>query len=282
MGMILKNLKIKMKVQICLLVLIHVLSANAFLFGGETWDDLKVTWSANPLGGFNSLPRTVNDAVYYGWKLEKSCGQVNGNRYILDNDRAVILVFDNLGNIAGIASSLPKGLPFNFPSAKQAEYMTDEGDSYTITGYFSDPESVCSRSTKRQSTGDRLVVKGDSKTLNIPIEETNVVEEGFFTKGGCFYTMGQHYWADLTGPLNANSKGEDFLPLFILYNKGVLNGFGWAFNADLPGPRYEHPTEDVLGSFFTDVPVGLSDPNQAGVLSTLHIYMDSTPLLNFC
>ena len=94
--------------------------------------------------------------------------------------------------------------------------------------------------------------------------------------------QGQHYWADMTGPLNADSKGENFVPLFLLYNKGALNGFGFAFNADLPGGRYEHPSISNLASFFTEVPTGLSDPTQAGTLSTLHIFMDSTPFTNFC
>jgi len=72
------------------------------------------------------------------------------------------------------------------------------------------------------------------------------------------------------------------LPIFLLYNKGKLNGFGWALNADLPSSRYEHPPVSALSAFFQSAPKFLSDPKQTGILSTLHIYMDSTPLLNFC
>ena len=62
-----------------------------------------------------------------------------------------------------------------------------------------------------------------------------------------------------------------------------MNGFGFAFNADLPSSRFEHPPLGALGAFFQNgIPAWMSDPAQAGTLSTLHIYMDSTPLLNFC
>ncbi len=93
------------------------------------------------------------------------------------------------GNIAGIASSVPKGLPFNFPSIKQQDFFEDQGDSFVISGYFTDPDSICSKNVQRQSTGDRLIIKGSKKQLSIPIDESQTQAESFFTKGGCFPTM---------------------------------------------------------------------------------------------
>jgi hypothetical protein len=63
---------------------------------------------------------------------------------------------------------------------------------------------------------------------------------------------------------------------------GELNGFGWAFNADLSSSRYEHPDKNVLSYFFKDIPQFFYDPTKSGTLSTMHIYLDSTPQLNFC
>jgi hypothetical protein len=96
--------------------------------------------------------------------------------------------------------------------------------------------------------------------------------------------MGVHYWADLTGPLGLKTEADNFVPMFLQYNKKKLNGFGWGFNANLTSinNRFEYPTPDVLGSFFKVVPEFMSDPTKASVLSTLHVYMDSTPQLNFC
>jgi hypothetical protein len=115
-----------------------LLSTEAFLFGGDKWDDLKVTWGINPFGSGNfvSLPRTEQEAIGKGWAKEKSCGQVNGNRYVLKGDRAVMLIFAKSGLIAGIASAIPKGLPFNFPSSAQQQYFNDEGIKIFIEYYI--------------------------------------------------------------------------------------------------------------------------------------------------
>ena len=54
---------------ILITILASIACSQAFLFGSDVaWDDLKVTWGPNPLSSyyFNSMPRTVEDAVYYG------------------------------------------------------------------------------------------------------------------------------------------------------------------------------------------------------------------------
>lgn len=208
-----------------LLVAIFIASTEAFLFGSDlTWDDLKVTWGPNPLSSsyFNSMPRTRDAAIQAGWKLEKSCAQVNGNRYTLNDSRQVILIFNTAGRIAGIASMIPKGLPHNYPSAKQAEYFQDEGDYFTVNAYFQDPTTVCSTrasSTKSFETGDRVIIVGDGKTLNIPLVQNQVGMP--FSKGGCFPTMGRHYYGHVDNkPFTTAIKADQTLPIFLLYNNG--------------------------------------------------------------
>lgn len=261
---------------------------GAFLFNnlkdGTNWNDLKVTWGINPFdsNNFQSLPRTEAEAKSKGWVKEKDCSKVNGNRYIINGDRAVMLIFNSLGIIAGIGSYVPKNLPFNFPSSKIQSLFVDEGDFFTISAYFVDPNSVCSPSASaRQVTGDRLIVKGSTKELKIPLQQKDI--EPFWTQGKCFYTMGVHFWANIDGTeLNEDTPADNFAPLFLLYNQGKLNGFGWAFNADLSSKRFEHPDQSVIGRFFNKTPKFFSDPSKVGKLSTLHIYFDSTPQLNFC
>lgn len=51
-------------------------------------------------------------------------------------------------------------------------------------------------------------------------------------------TIGVHYWLDATRDMSC----DRFFPVFLLYNGGVLNAFGWAFQADLSSSRYEHPS----------------------------------------
>ena len=39
---------------------------------------------------------------------------------------------------------------------------------------------------------------------------------------------------------------EDSFPMFLMYNNGELNTFGWAFQVELQEPIWEHPrTEDL-------------------------------------
>lgn len=52
-----------------------------------------------------------------------------------------------------------------------------------------------------------------------------------------FFT-GVHYWYAATRDMSC----DNFFPVFLLYNGGVLNAFGWAFQADLSSSRFEHPT----------------------------------------
>ena len=268
---------------IFLILLVFIISSEAFLFGAnEAWNDLKVTWGINPFGSNNfvSLPRTEQEARNKGWVKEKNCSQVNGNRYILKGDNAVLLIFSSSGLIAGIASQIPKGLPYNFPSNAQQQFFDDEGDHFTISAYFIDPANVCKPTLGKQSTGDRLVIKSSHKEVNVPLTSSEV--QNFWTLGQCFYTMGVHYWADVTGPLSEKTESENFAPFFLLFNKGNLNGFGWAFNADLSSNRYEHPTTSVLDHFFKKTPQFFFDPKKSRTISTVHIYLDRTPHLNLC
>jgi hypothetical protein len=76
------------------------------------WDNLKVTWGINPFSheNFVGMPLTEADAKAQGWTKEKSCGEVNGNRYMFMGDTAVLLIYNTHGNISGLATALPKGI----------------------------------------------------------------------------------------------------------------------------------------------------------------------------
>ena len=57
-----------------------------------------------------------------------------------------------------------------------------------------------------------------------------------------FLATGQHYWYNISRDMDC----ENFFPVFLLYNGGRLNGFGWNTQGDLKSSRYEHPTADKL------------------------------------
>jgi hypothetical protein len=188
------------------------------------WDDLKITWSLNPFdtNSFMRVPRTEAEALDQGWTKERNCSQdFLGNRYLLNGDRAVMLLFDWRGNIAGMSAGIPKGLPY-IPSAKTKKLFTDEGDFYSISAYFTDPETVCTETKEvTRRTGDRLIFKSQSTRIQVPMEQINLTS--FWTPGQCISSMGMHYWSEAEGPVSKITLQNDFLPIFLLYNNGKLN-----------------------------------------------------------
>lgn len=178
-------------------------------------------------------------------------------------------------------------MAFNYPSPSIQKFFNDEGTFWSITAYFTDPANICSKNISSQpqsnanSLGDRIVIVSDRISVNLPLNESDV-NSSFWTRGKCFWTMGRHYWGDVSGQVNAETKVDNFLPFFLMYNNRKLNAFGWVFNADLSSPRYEHPSVKMFKYFTNEVPKEFLDPTMTGILSSMHIYFDKTPRLNFC
>ena len=235
---------------------------------------------------FNSMPRTVQDAVNRGWKRDVGCTEgFNGNRFILNDDREVILIYDSNGLIAGMATSTRKGNKPEFPSKRLEPYLDDEGDYWTFSTYFTDPKKVCQKSSIGtwlwDGTGDRLVFASKKTSLEIPLKE-NELNKTFWTQGMCVKSMGMHYWLNLDGPFGKDSKRDSAFPAFLLYNNGKLNAFGWIWYTYTKSPKIEKVRPAILGGFIRNPPDWMFDPEQAATpfLSSLHIYLDSAPLSN--
>ncbi|XP_064603751.1 uncharacterized protein LOC135469143 [Liolophura sinensis] len=265
--------------------------SNALFFGnnGDKWDALKVTWDINPLSSFAfaSMPRTVGEARNEGFTQETSRCEASaskpflGSRYLKDGDNAVMLLYDRHGYIAGIQVGIPKGLPRNYPSSMMTPPWIAEGNRYILTAYFVDPASICtsgrtSAMYESQGTGTGLYIQNGTdpvhNVLSIPHQEAAIANTKW-TKGKCFKTMGMHYWYNLREDMSC----DDFQPIFLLYNNGKLNAFGWAINADLQSHRFEHPPLASIGAFMEVPPKCLASQ---GRLSTMHIYMTDNPVLH--
>lgn len=192
------------------------------------WNALKVTWGINPFGpAFADLPRNVNDAIRIGWTKIKGCSDgAVGDRYVLKGDESVVLIYNLAGEVSGVAQHIPKENTGagKFPRGKQLKSFDLEGENYVINAYFTDPELICEEGSV--STYNRLIFKSKQDTVEAEQKESSGVEG--FTKGRCFYSMGQHYWAAYASRLTPKTELGDFYPAFLLYSKGELNGFGWA------------------------------------------------------
>lgn len=245
------------------------------------WDQLSVTWGPLPWKYFNKLPMDVENAKADGWTLTRSCDASNyfaGNRYVLKGDTAVMLLFDSNGKIAGIQNGLPKSAPG--VQALKLPWIS-EGNMYVITAYFTNPRNICGGSRpSSEYIGDKLLLQTGnqpSDTMSIPFKQEDLAGTKW-VRGGCFPSMGRHYWYDISADMNC----DDFYPMFLLYNSDRLTGFGWVAQGNAASSRYEHPPPKKLGLGFF-----LSDTKPKCIaeipsLSTQHVYLEKRPYWSFC
>ncbi|XP_012944545.1 uncharacterized protein LOC101851613 [Aplysia californica] len=254
---------------------------------GTRWNDLSVTWGPIPSDPkyFAQMPRTVQNALSLGFKKISDCDLTvpwRGQRFVKDNDYAVVLLYDVNGYIAGIQTSIPNNGSSGYPSASvQPPFVTD-GDRYTISAYFVNPSIICTKGRTKeefssQGTGSNLYLQRtedpEASTL-IPRQETGIAATKW-TEGQCFASMGRHYWYDVRRDMSCDS----LFPVFLLYNWGRLTAFGWAMVTDLSSLRYEHPSAAVLQAFIKEPPTCLF---QMKAISTMHIYLIDDAHLSPC
>lgn len=276
------------------LLVLAVGSSHGF-FGGPSpaWDSLRATFSLNPFAKyhFNNLPRTIEEATSGDEKWEaigdSDCKTQNwrGRRYVArvngELDYSTILLYDVNGYIAGIQASVPKGGDFPPPSLRPP--FVEDGARWTISAYFVHPDTICSggRSEddfRKQGTGTGLYIQESEDPIAatlIPMELEDAKKDSDWTEGQCFkIMMGVHFWHKAGKDMDCGKS----LPVFLMYNFGRLNSWGWAFMNNMTSPRWEHPTTDKLQLFFKEVPECIK---AAPARSTMHIYFDN-PLNNYC
>ena len=238
----------------------------------KRWTDFHVTFMT-----FSHLPKTSQDAENDGWVKTGSCGESSyfrGNRYVLDNDKSTMVLYDSNGDFAGIQFGIAKSLLTEKSFTKRAHW-NEEGDSLVITAYFTHPSSICNGGR----ADDNLYIQtGPSPRhfMNIPYQESDLGST-LWVKGKCFIWMGQHYWYNIFKEMSCNNS----FPVFLLYNWGKLTGFGWAMIADVTSNRVEHPSKNEIKYFFQPDTQPKCLQN-VGTLTTQHIYLKKHPKLIVC
>ncbi|KAL3864991.1 hypothetical protein ACJMK2_006630 [Sinanodonta woodiana] len=270
-----------------------LLPAQGFLIKQTKWDNLRATWGMNPLNPYNyaSMPRTEQDAKSAGFVMKSGCNARShfvGKRYWKDHDPSVMLLYDVHGFIAGIQIGIAKDLKtgsgekYPFQTQINAPFV-DDGDLYLLTAYFTNPATICTTGRSQSDfnthgTGEHLYIQNGTHpndVITVPTREADVASTRW-TKGKCFPSMGVHYWYNL----RVNMPCAEFFPVFLLYNQGELNAFGWALQSNIAGTqRLEHPPQSSYAKFMETVPTCLY---QQGTLTTLHIYMTTHYELDLC
>lgn len=249
------------------------------------WNKLSITFRK-----FNSLPMSEQEAKADGWTplLDGCKNQLffAGKQYVKDGEMTTILLFNKLGEIAGIQFAAPKTL--KAAKNRMTNPFHEHNGMLYLTAYFSDVAEICAPSKPRKNkvVGTKLLIQTSPKhdVMPIPLKEKDVTVQTNFKKGRCFYGMGQHYWYGVTEDMDC----EDFYPVFLLYNGGELNAFGWATAGFVDSPRVEHPPNSkfFLEKFFFPegaFPKCIAEKDaKERKLTTQHIYFQKRPYLNFC
>jgi len=230
------------------------------------------------------VPRDLS-GKHSGYELrDDQCKTPNakfvGQRYWYKADPALTLLYDTKGIIAGIQTSVPK-TDFKPTSALANHQFVDDGAYWTLTAYFVDPSSICGggRSKEqldKEGTGTGLWLQTGPNPLKdtvlIPANEAEVKKTSW-KFGKCFYTMGNHYWFNVTKDMDCGR----YVPNCLMYNKGKLTAFCFSINAGLSSPRYEHPTAEQANKFIDPVPdCFFTDPTFKR-LSTMHVFLIDSP-----
>ncbi|XP_065070467.1 uncharacterized protein LOC135695330 [Rhopilema esculentum] len=214
------------------------------------WDALSVKFPNRM-----NLPITIEQAVEQGWvkKDARSCKDHSyfvGKRWELPGSEMPYILFGENNKLAGIQSVFPNTIEV---PKHYKEMFQEENTRYHLTAYFTQPENICwdKAPSERHCIGNSLYIQvGSNKNhvLKVPLLQQNLKNTNWVI-GHCFNGMGTHYWYNVTSYM----KYEDFLPVFLLYNDGRLNGFGWAVKGNTPGNMsYEHPPAYAIELFFRD------------------------------
>lgn len=245
------------------------------------WNRVALTWLV-----YEDVPTTEFEARNNGWNTfgSSSCetDDYQGTRYILDGDISAMILYNNFGQITGIQAgtkNMPSSVMIEPNGPWHQERMWNGTKFWTITMYFRDPHSVCNGTKKgSELVGDQLTLANSGNYISFPLSENQVKKEPLWFAGQCFATMGMHYWYNATADMDCDYA----FPVFLLYNQGYLDSWGWAI-AKMPietSPRWEHPSGPSMDLFLPD------DPPQCLyedglVMSTMHVYFDNA-LFNFC
>ncbi|KAK3104454.1 hypothetical protein FSP39_002394 [Pinctada imbricata] len=246
-----------------------------------------VTWGPNlqATDAFVDMPRTEADAKSQHFTMISDCsGHQNflGKRYT-NNDELTIMVYDVNGYIAGMQARVPDGLSNGYPGTSlRGHPFIKEGNNWYVTVYFVDPATICTTGRTHaqyvhDGTGTGLFIQNGTdplKSIRIPHSEVQAKATNW-GYGKCLPTMGKHYFHALSLDMSC----DHFFPVFLLYNGGNLDAFGWAFKANIQSPRAEHPPNNTIAVVMDPVPRCISI---SGTLTTMHIFLNSQIQDNLC
>ncbi|KAI5631698.1 hypothetical protein NE865_15589 [Phthorimaea operculella] len=247
---------------------------------------------------FISLPITLDEAKAQSWKEETRVDKhLPSLKLYCDPSFLICLLFDDAEYAAGIQVNFPidgfKNAVWDWNTQGYLKWTPSNGKSYwSNQQYFVNQEYLNTDAAQRKASRnpDKFLQAG-SVWVSSPREELVEITpkpepllSNNFTKQGCYFGMGLHYWR-----FDQQTEcDDDFFAWFGLYNKQtdlVATGFGvpGVLDSDAqPRKYYEKPTELIVKLIAPLAPQCLYDLTNDPGFVTLHIYYVDTPWLITC
>jgi len=178
------------------------------------------------------MATTVSNATASGW-MAAGNGQCDPDLGVAYNYQTgapsksapITLFFTSAGQLSGVGMTLNGEAPSNLVP----EYWQPAGDSqYFLSVTFRNSSVMCTGNTDPSlPLGDRLVINANGVALEVPLLEQEAYNNEW-TKGACFYSMGYHWFYDLSSAPNMSWSAANLLPIVPMYSGGVINAFFFA------------------------------------------------------
>jgi charged multivesicular body protein 7 len=224
------------------------------------------------------LPITVDDATNNQWQQSSSyCDPNLGIAYTqygasATSDYPITLYFTQSGSIAGIGATMYGTPPQQLISMGYWQEVSD--GVYFISLTFRDSSEMCSNYYATEPLGDRLIVNANSIAIALPMTEEDAVN-GQWTAGSCFYSMGYHYFYDLTSAPVMSWEAANLLPIVPMYSNGTINAIFFASSVVQQGLLSSHEWDGIplpnllMCKNWCDSSCTFGDTS---IWSTMHIY----------
>lgn len=209
------------------------------------------------------MPLNTTSAAEEGWEKvggdDAPCSALYGHRYRRGGRLSPTMLFDHLGQVAGIQFAVDTSVLPMYPSSSiKAEQWFEEApgsDVRVLTAHTSDPATLCAGAAALPpgSVGDRVWSR-ESELGNeaehfypLPLRRGDMGPSEGWVASGCMLSgdfpglsgngMGQHYWRYAHHAM----RSTDFYPWFLLFDQNdELNMFGVSISG--PVPRWPTPS----------------------------------------
>jgi charged multivesicular body protein 7 len=151
---------------------------------------------------------------------------------------------------------------------------------FALTALFVEPEVICSTGRTpdefdEQGTGTGLYIVVAGIAVKMESRELDL-DKNVWMSGNYFPGMGNHYFAqiDRIGS-DDHPVCDDWVPFFLLYNRGYLNAFGWSFFGRYRSSRYEYQSTISYPVFMDPIPQCVDDITSKVGMTTFHVLFET-------